>query len=261
MRGRSRVNAARVILASRLPASRVLAALAAAACAFVACTTSTVTTVFPPITGIVIRSSSLVAGIGCGTGDDQVYRYAAVVTFAPTEGGTPSTTSFTNIYDCFVDGVFENLPADNGNLNFDVSIFAYNFKDYGPATSTTPTGAGLSPDLACPPGNDATGCVPATTPLTDDQKRDATWTTVCTATQQSGVPVLAVCPPLVATGAGMTPVDAAAEASSGGEAGEAGPPAPDAGADASTDGLADAGADAPASAADAGADAADAKGD
>jgi hypothetical protein len=246
-----------------LPASRVLAALAAAACALVACATSSTTLpVFPPITGIVIRSSSLVAGIGCGTGDDQVYRYAAVVTFAPTEGGTPSTTSFTNIFDCFTDGVFENLPADNGNLNFDVSIYAYNFKDYGPATAAAPMGAGLPPDLACPPGNDATGCVPATTPLTDDQKKDATWTTLCTATQQAGVPVLAVCPLLVATGDGdaaTTPVDASSEASDGGEAG---PRAPDAGADGAADAGMDASdatdqTDAPANAADAAADAAD----
>jgi hypothetical protein len=241
-----------------LPASRVLAALAAAACAFIACTTSTTTTVFPPITGIEIRSSSLVSGIGCGTGDDQVYRYAAVVTFAPIEGGTPSTTAFTNIFDCFTDGVFENLPADNGNLNFDVSIYAYNFKDYGPASPLAPMGAGLPPDLGCPPGNDAAGCVSGTTPLTDEQKKDATWTSVCKATQQSGVPVLAVCPPLVATddgGAAVTPVDASGEASYGGEAGEAGPRAPDGSAEASADDAADAGADALANTADARADA------
>jgi hypothetical protein len=234
MPGERRVNAARVSLASRLSAAApvVAAFTAAAACVVAACTTSTTTPIFAPITGIEIRAQSLVAGIGCGTGDDQVYRYAAVVSFSPEAGA--STVSFTNIFDCFTDGVFENLPADNGSLNFDVAIFAYNFKDYGPADAGI-MGAGLPPDLACPPGNDAAGCVPRTTPLTDAQKKDATWTALCVATQQSGVPVLAVCPPLQATDEGgiSTPTDASGEASTDGSAdGEAGPSEPDGATDA-----------------------------
>jgi hypothetical protein len=237
-------------------ATPVLAAFTAvAACAIAAaCTTSTTTPIFTPITGIEIRAQSLVSGIGCGMADDQVYRYAAVVSFSPEAGA--STISFTNIFDCFTDGVFENLPADNGSLNFNVAIYAYNFKDYGPAGPASPMGAGLPPDLACPPGNDAADCAPRTTPLTDEQKKDATWTALCVATQQSGVPVLAVCPPLQLTDDGGTstaPADASGEASADGAAdGEAGTGGPDGATDAATDAAdrtGDAATDAPADAA------------
>jgi hypothetical protein len=221
-----------VILASRL---RILGLLAAAGtAAVVACTTTTTTTTFTPITGIEIQSAALVAGFGCGTGPGQVFRYAAAVSFA---GGNDagalvqqSGVPLTNIFDCFADGVFENLPSsDAGSLTFNVAIFAYNEDDYV-------TKAGLPANLGCIPTPDggAMGCVPGTQPLTPTQEGFATWTTVCTATQQAGTPVIAVCGPLVSTrGAGL---DASTDAATDGPA--------EATADAATDAAADAAANA-----------------
>ncbi len=183
-----------MISASRLRLLGLLAAAGTAAAA--ACTTTTTTTTFTPITGIEIRSAALVAGFGCGTGSGQVFRYAAAVSYA---GGADagalvlqSGVPLTNIFDCFADGVFENLPSsDAGSLTFNVAIFAYSEGDYFGK-------ADLPDDLGCAPTPDggALQCVPASRPLTPAQQAAATWTTLCTATQQSGTPVIAVCGPL-----------------------------------------------------------------
>ena len=42
--------------------------------------TTTTATTYTPITGVLVRSDGLLTGIGCGTRDDQVFKYAAVVT-------------------------------------------------------------------------------------------------------------------------------------------------------------------------------------
>jgi hypothetical protein len=201
-----------VIPASRLRFLGLLASAGTAAA--VACTTTTTTTTFTPITGIEIRSAALVAGFGCGTGSQQVFRYAAAVSFAGgTEAGAlveQSGVPLTNIFDCFADGVFENLPSsDAGSLTFNVTVFAYNEAAY--------VGAGLPDDLGCPPTPDggALQCNPASRPLTAAQEAAATWTTLCTATQQSGTPVIAVCGPLLSTSAAP---DASTDATADGPA-------------------------------------------
>jgi hypothetical protein len=199
-----------VTLASRLRALGLFAAAGASALA--GCTTTTTTTTFTPITGIEIRASTLLGAAGCGQGPDQVYRYAAALSFAsgPDGGvaGAPviqSGAPLTNIFECFTDGVFENLPtSDAGSLNFVVSIFAYTFDSYA--------AAGLPPSLGCPPLPDSGACTPSATPITAAQEGDATWTTLCTATQQSGTPVLAICGPLVPRGALATDAGAGEDA-------------------------------------------------
>jgi hypothetical protein len=229
-----------VILASRL---RTLGLLAlAGACVVAACSTTTATTAYTPITGIEIKSAALVAGFGCGTGDTQVYRYAAVVSFAPvagTEAGADagaredagkgadagvdaspeadaspgvgavvqqSGVPLTNIFECYSDGVFENLPtSDAGSLTFTVTIFAYNFRSYYEPPS-------LPADLACPPLPEGGFCAPGTEPLSTAQEGRAPWITSCTATQQAGTPVIAVCPPLQPTAAPVEGPDASADA-------------------------------------------------
>ncbi len=164
-----------------------------------ACDTTTTTTAYTPITGILIRSSSLVEGFGCGTGSDQVYRYVATVDYAgvaaatPDGGATvqPSGAPWTNIFDCFTDGVFENLPSStSGSQAFTVSIFAYDTASYEKAA--------LPVDLGCPPSTpgNAAVCVPPPQRLSASQARLAPWSTTCSATQEQGIPVLAVCLPL-----------------------------------------------------------------
>ena len=221
-----------------------LGLLAAAGTSALACTSSTTATTYTPITGIEIASAALVAGFGCGTGPGQVYRYAAVVSYknglGAGEAGAPVTQSgvpLTNIFDCFADGVFENLPSsDAGSLTFSVAIFAYSSDDYAKA--------GLPANVGCPPVPDGGTCTPSSQPVTPAQQRLATWTTLCTATQQAGTPVIAVCGPLVENPArSFVAADAAADATREGAADaapeaavDAAPDATIAAPDASTDG-------------------------
>src|ERR1700745_1041166 len=78
------------------------------------CPTTDTTASYTPITGILIRSSSLVAGHGCGTGPGQIYRYAAILYYAPDAGGGPGPVE-AGVFDCFTDGIFSNLPATPTN--------------------------------------------------------------------------------------------------------------------------------------------------
>ena len=70
---------------------------------------------------------------------------------APEAAGVPveqNGVPLTNIFDCFADGVFENLPSsDAGSQTFNVTIFAYNKELYDDA--------GLPANLGCPPRSTA----------------------------------------------------------------------------------------------------------
>jgi hypothetical protein len=259
-----------VFLASRV---RTLGLIAGAgACAVAACATTAATTTYTPITGIEIPSAALVSGFGCGTGQTQVYRYAAALSYGEDAGTEPSATPdaeagrpdaqvgvrddaeagatdaeagatdaeagatdaeagvpgtevgapevtrvpveqngvpLTNIFDCFADGVFENLPSsDAGSQTFVVTIFAYTKDSYDDA--------GLPANLGCPPALDGGQCTPASEPLTSAQESMAPWTTVCTATQQQGTPVVAVCAPLESPATGIETDGSAPAAPDGG---------------------------------------------
>ena len=134
----TRPRSRRLRIVPRVVVRGVAAVLAIAPLAVIvgACTSSTTTLPYTPITGIIIQSQSLVAGYGCGladAGSGQVYRYAAVLTYAQPEGGADAATSqlltLTNVFDCFADGVFENLPTNEGST-FALSIYAYDYDDY-----------------------------------------------------------------------------------------------------------------------------------
>jgi hypothetical protein len=213
------------------PVARLLCASSvaagAAALALAGCPSTTTTTGYTPYTGVIIRSSQLVAGFGCGTGPGQVYRYAAVVYHLGADAGPTGNAFASNVFDCFSDGVFENLDADDaGNTSYFLTIQAYERASFPPGLSCDPAGA-------CPTWDVSTVLASAA---------QASWTTTCTATQQAGVPVLAVCQPLGAAdgGAGDASADAAAEATVDGGADALGDGPFDAPADATTDGSADA---------------------
>jgi hypothetical protein len=152
----------------------------------VACTTDTDSGTITPITGIAIRAETLEAGYGCGTLPSQIYKYAAVVSYAVdagpacTEAG--DATLFTGLFDCFADGVFPNLPAcSTGSQAFQLNVYAYNQAAYAAAD----TNGQLESEVTGNPGAFA-----------NLVSQTATWTTTCAATQQSNVEVLAVCAPL-----------------------------------------------------------------
>lgn len=164
--------------------------------ALAGCPSTATTTTYTPITGLEIDSESLVAGLGCGTAPDQVFMYAAVLSYT-NEGGPPGPAAFSGVFDCYSNAIFSNLPADDaGSTSFDISIFAYNEQSF-PAT------------LVCPPppppfleaGSPYPLCPGDQLKFVEPSEGSATWTTTCTAAQTSGVSQIAICAPLVGPGA------------------------------------------------------------
>ena len=178
---------------------RILFALAAAGLFGCVLDSSTSATTITPITGIVLRSDSLVAGLGCGRSPGQVYRYAAVVTnIDAPDGPRPS-----GLFDCFADGAFVNLPASpNGNQAFRVDVLAFSASDYDTWNAN---------------GALVQAAANATTLLSFS----STWRTSCTATQQQNIVVLAVCGPLVGVDGGVTDAGDAGDAGDASDASDA----------------------------------------
>jgi hypothetical protein len=174
-------------------------ATAAMACSFIAiagCTTSGPATAYTPITGIQILAAEIVAGRGCGRGMGQVYKYAAVV--AQTgDGGVPTRTLTSGVFDCFADAIFSNLqPLDGGAPVFEVSIYAYDNDSF--------PGALDCPQSVAPcPGDDASAVLP--------WEQAANWTAICTVSQSQGITTVASCPPLLPSPAHPSQSDAATE--------------------------------------------------
>jgi hypothetical protein len=163
------------------------------------CPSSPTTATYTPITGIVIASSDLVAGHGCGTGPDQVYKYVAVL----AQAATPSVPYTSLVVPCDSNAQFSNLASDSGDFEYRIYIFAYNF-------------ASFPPSLLCTPGHfDGGGCpgdVPSATAAAGNTQDAAitpifppNWTTQCTAIEPAGVSEVATCAPLEPTDAGSSP--------------------------------------------------------
>ena len=204
------------VIRRKVLAVLVVAPLAVAVAGVLAgCPAAATTTAYTPITGILIRSSSLVAGYGCGTGDDQVYAYAAFLKYVDGDAGATGPVVYSGVFDCYSDGIFSNLPTDDaGSLSFSLTIVAWNQASFPAALACGPGEVGEAGFTTCP------GDSPDT--LVNDEGTP-TWITTCTAKQESGVSVLAVCTPLAPTGAAANDAgtgDAGAEAD-GPAAGEA----------------------------------------
>jgi hypothetical protein len=168
-------------------ASAALGVLASLA----ACGTTATTTGVTPITGIVIRSDSLVSGLGCGPGAHQVYKYVAAV----ASDDAPTTYLYANAFNCYADGDFSTIPIpDSGNPSFTVMILALD-KDAYDAQASSVDGIFGKPQGDPTHPIAIAGIAP-------------TWTTTCHATQQQSVAVLAVCDPLAATTPPPPPADA-----------------------------------------------------
>lgn len=225
--GRARLMAGAIARKARGTVTRSLllaASIAALACAVAGCPSTATSVPYTPITGIEVRASDVTVGHGCGTGADQVYKYAAVVSYQ--DSGKPIAAG---VFDCFADAIFSNLqPDDMGSLTFNVAVYAYNAATFPSAL------APCTPQQMQPPNSCATEDAGAVLSLGEM----ANWTTTCTATQPIGATQVASCCPLVPRG-----VPACSDAgASVEEAGTA-----DAPADAIADGPADAATDAPVS--------------
>ena len=89
----------------------------------IACGSTSTETLFPPITGITVRAEALIAGRGCGTGSTQIFKYVVVVSVPAANA--PPVYAASNVYDCFTDGTFVDLP-DIGIRSYDIKVYAYN---------------------------------------------------------------------------------------------------------------------------------------
>jgi hypothetical protein len=149
------------------------------------CPGTPTTTALTPVTGILVRADALVSGVGCGTRDDQIYRYAAVITQRDPNDASkevtqrdPNAGGIGAVFDCFADGAFRQLlPGTDGSLSFIVEIYAFSFAAY----NTQNASGRLDHDA---------------TDWDALQAYEPTYRTTCSATQQENVEVLAVCGPL-----------------------------------------------------------------
>lgn len=131
-------------------------------------------------TGITVRAASLTTDLGCGTGNGQVYKYAAVLADPAASG----------LYDCFADAVFVRLPptGDGGGI-YNVTVFMYDKATYDANAGAIQNAvAGADPATAL-------GAIPAS------------FTTTCTATQTLDVQTVAQCAPRSAGGPGVLRIE------------------------------------------------------
>jgi len=179
-------------------------AIVASACWLAGCPTTSTLTAYTPITGIVIRSADLVAGHGCGTGPDQVYKYVAVLAYSAGGSNKPksSIVPYTStVVSCYTDAIFSNLQASAGSnpsYDFTVYVYAYNATSFPQALACTPDTAG-----GCPGDNPCSTATPCDAGV--EPRYPPSWTATCSATELAGVPALATC-------GALEPVTGAADA-------------------------------------------------
>jgi hypothetical protein len=159
-----------------------------------------------PITGIVVRADDLVAGHGCGTGPDQVYKYSVVVSTVPEVGQDPAFIA-GGTFDCFADATFVNLCAStNGSLTFNVEVYAFTQAQYA-GVGATPGELADDPSYCSLDGGPVPLDVDACT-ARNALRAEASFAASCTATQQSNIEVVAVCSPLVVPSPAAAPCGA-----------------------------------------------------
>jgi hypothetical protein len=169
-----------------------------------ACATTADAAGFTPITGIIIRSESLVAGYGCGRTParegglgvqmpGQVYRYLAIVSYLNDDGSLGARVTW-GVFDCFVDAQFNSLPSSpTGGTRYRLDVFAFDVTSY-PAGLDCYVNA---TDQQCIPNAYAPdGALLFDLGYPDTFESAAKYMTTCTATQQQGISVLADCDPL-----------------------------------------------------------------
>ena len=155
-----------------------------------ACSGTSASDTIAPITGVSVRAEALTEGRGCGRGATQIFKYAAVVLGKNPSGPDRDTFVAGNVYDCFTDGQFVDLPASGGSFEYKIQIYAYNETAYLAAGDAKVRAAVSNPSS-----------LPTTNP---------TYSTTCTAAQLELVQSQAVCLPVVvgAAGGGAQPAAA-----------------------------------------------------
>jgi hypothetical protein len=171
-----------------------------AAAVAIACGGTATSDTITPITGIVIRAERLTTGRGCGTKPGQVFKYAAVVfehhaghSIDTRDPGSFDLPLTANVYDCFTDGTFVELPASPGDnsVTYRIELYIYDQPAYAQSEADI---AGATNDIAL--ALDAAALPAATAAVGRLRTTRPVWTTTCGATQQEQVEVLAVCDPI-----------------------------------------------------------------
>jgi hypothetical protein len=161
-----------------------------------------------PITGIAVEAATLVAGHGCGTGPDQIYKYSVVVS-AFDEAGATQVFVAGGTYDCFTNATFVNLcSSSSGSYVFNVNVYAFTEAQWNAPNGGSQ--AALQGLLTTHPSYCTNDAGNVTAHVGDQEVRPdndggiddqllaaASFTTTCTATQESSAEVIAVCAPVV----------------------------------------------------------------
>jgi len=183
------------------------AALFAAGCDDLLSATSTTTTTVAPVTGLRVRASTMLDGLGCGTGTRDPFKWGGAVR---VKGSTDILA--THVVDCFADLVFHDLPVTDAAVDtYTIDLVAF-------------TSAGWA---AVP--SDTQGLL-LTGQRVDVSTLSANWRSSCEGVQEQGLRRDAVCGPFLESDA-TAPV----ETDAGSDAGPAADAAmsPDAATDAS----------------------------
>lgn len=184
-----------------------------------ACGSTSTETLFPPITGVTVKAETLTTGLGCGTGATQIFKYAVVVsTPVPNAPDAPKVYAASNLYDCFADGTFVDLP-DIGIAKYDIKVYAYSRAaftaagDNAIATIVNRMSRNRAFVQADAGGANELAAIAADLVLL--RSTNPTYSTTCVATQLQLVQSLAVCDPL---SLGTTGLDKGNDAGAPGDA-------------------------------------------
>lgn len=184
----------------------------------IACGSSASSDTLVPITGIVVRAETLTTGRGCGIAPTQVFKYVAVVfgvnpADANKAGVDQRHDEFVaaNVYDCFTDGLFVDLPVSGGSTTYEVQVFAYNKAAYDIARGDPARGdelKGIATRLQVNRSALVNDGGPADRiAIMQDLERlkatNPTYTTKCNALEIQSVQSLAICDPLAVGGEGL----------------------------------------------------------
>ncbi|MBX3191185.1 MAG: hypothetical protein KF819_29580 [Labilithrix sp.] len=154
-----------------------------------------------PVTGITVRAEALTNGRGCGRGATQIFKYVVVVLGADpatVDAGADTKPAFTvpvagNLFDCFSDAAFVDLPSSGGVFSYDLEVFAYNEAAFraagGDALRGVAQRAGAHDERV----------------VADLRATNPTYTTTCLGDQVGLVQALARCQPLSVGTATSTP--------------------------------------------------------
>ncbi len=142
-----------------------------------------------------------------GASDAGVPEAGATDTGAPAApSAIAGTVVAAQVAECFANATFQTLCAPDGGVEatYTVDVFAFNESQWNQTATLPDGGSPIAAKItgALPPpstGGAAPACAPNSAfAIIQSALPSAGWVTTCTASQQSTIPVLATCAPLVA---------------------------------------------------------------